>query len=73
MVTFEEMNVPTSNPGEKLLKKGKFGRITTIYLIEKELRDIIAEKGFISGAEKMLNSRKTEKSAEKQTVLKTKK
>ncbi len=58
MVTFEEMNVQVSRPSKELLKKGKFGRITTIYLIEKELRDTIAEKGFISGAERMLEQHK---------------
>ena len=49
MITFEEMGVPVHHSGKELLKRGKLGRITTIYLIEKELRDTIAEKGFISG------------------------
>lgn len=65
MITFEEMGVPVTHPGEELLKRGKFGRIATIHLIEKKLRDTIAEKGFISETEKMLDSRKTEKSAKK--------
>ena len=51
-LTVEEMNVQASHPGKKLLKKGKVGRITMNYLVEKELRDIIAEKGFVSTTEK---------------------
>ena len=65
MITFEEVGVPVKHSGKELLKRGKLGRITTIYLIEKELRDTIAEKGFILGTEKIWGSKKTKKTTKK--------
>ena len=51
MITFEELNVPDPTT------KYSIGRLTTLAIIKKATCSIMAENGFISGAEQMLENK----------------